>query len=172
MADAASVAGTLSAHPPAAEKPLPAVRVERPPEGRYNYVVVGINPVESFPETAGMMRCKLAYTVYLRIGTRPDWTLLYCPQNPGQGSPAKLDPPYAYLMLRPDLEFGAEDRLFVHGVLNQSGRLEQLAFPGSTPAQDRDLLSRSLAQWQFRPALREAQPTAVEVLLIIPRPEP
>jgi hypothetical protein len=159
-----------SAPPP--ERPLPAVRITRPKEGRYSFLVLGSAPEESFPETGGMMRCKMVYTVYLRIGVRPDWTLLFCPPAQSAAAAGKLEAPYPFVMLRPELAFGAEDRLFVHGSILETGRFSALTFPGSISDQDRDLLLRSLNLWEFRPASRGGQPVGVEILLIIPRPEP
>ena len=61
--------------------------------------------------------------------------------------------------------------MIVHGMVNSSGKFEQLSIVGMTGfAQERLLLS-SLELWQFRPAARDGQATAVEVLLIIPREE-
>jgi len=154
------------------EKPLPAVRITRPKDGRYSFLVLGSSPEESFPETAGMVRCKMVYTVYLRIGVRPDWTLLFCPQSPPAAAAGKIEAPYPFLMLRPELAFGAEDRLFVHGAILETGKFGPLTFPGAISDQDRDLLTRSLNLWEFRPASRGGQPVSVEILLIIPRPEP
>jgi hypothetical protein len=44
-------------------------------------------------------------------------------------------------------------------------------FPWMLPddIETKDLLLRSLKGWEFRPSSRDGEPTAVEVLLIIPR---
>jgi len=62
----------------------------------------------------------------------------------------------------------AGDAIMVHGFVNTAGRFENLAviFPNGL-AEARFLL-HALQQWQFRPAIQNGQPTAVEVLLIIP----
>ena len=56
----------------------------------------------------------------------------------------------------------------LHGLVNTEGRFEKLALvlPGEFPG--KDLLLSSLRQWEFRPAKRDGQSIAVEVLLIIP----
>lgn len=148
---------------------MPVTKITRPKEGKYTYVVMGSSPEESFPETAGMMRCKFTYNVNLRIGLRPDWILLFCP--PG-GAGGRIEAPYPYLMLRPELEEFPQERIFVHGWINESGRLEQLTVPEPVSARNRELLLESLRGWELRPASRNGSPVRAEILVVIPRPEP
>jgi len=85
-----------------------------------------------------------------------------------------LEAPYAFLMLRPQLAFGPEDeRFFVHGMLNEAGKFEQLEMVGEAgaAAKIKEPFLSTLRLWEFRPASREGKPTPVEVLLIIPRPD-
>ena len=117
---------------------------------------------------------KLVYTVYLGIGARPDWILQYClpPSAPVAASGA-LAAPYPYLMFRPKLSYDWEgEHLFVKGMLNEQGKLEKLEPVGEATAADKAALLASLIRWEFRPATRGGKPTAVEVLLIVPRPQP
>jgi hypothetical protein len=57
-------------------------------------------------------------------------------------------------------------------MLNEEGKLERLEPVGDATPADKAALLASLIRWEFRPAARGGQPTAVEVLLIVPRPQP
>ena len=71
-------------------------------------------------------------------------------------------------MFRPNLALPADaDALLVRGRLNTDGRLEQLAILAPTEWAQKDSLFHALAQWRFRPAMKDGQPVAVEVLLVI-----
>ena len=59
----------------------------------------------------------------------------------------------------------------IHGVLNQSGRLENLAIAYPDGYAHASFVLRELAKWQFRPAQQLGKATPVEVLLIIPQDE-
>ncbi len=151
--------------------------IVRPKDGKYNFMVMGSKPGESFPEAAGLLSGTLVYTVYLGIGARADWTLQYClpkgPQAAGTGTPGPLQAPYAYFMARPQVSFESDDEhLFVHGIIDFTGKFQQLAIVGDAVVGNKQGLLASLYLWQFRPAMRDGRPTAVEVLLIIPRPQP
>jgi len=106
---------------------------------------------------------------------RKNWILQYC--LPGEveqrflakGSATPLDAPWPYLMLRPDLEIGSSvDALMLRGMVNAEGHFEQLALVLPSEFPQKQLLLSSLKKWEFRPAKRDQQPIAVEVLLIIP----
>jgi hypothetical protein len=56
----------------------------------------------------------------------------------------------------------------VHGILNESGRLESLAVAFPAQFSEAEFVLHTLQQWQFRPARQLGKPTSVEVLLIIP----
>jgi hypothetical protein len=156
--------------------PMPpgAIRVTRPIDGHYTFMVTGSKPEESFPEAAGLLSGKLVYTVYLGIGARPDWTLQYClPASAPVAAAGPLASPYPYLMFRPKLSYDWDgEHLFVHGMLNEQGKLERLEPVGEATPADKAALLASLVRWEFRPATRGGKPTAVEVLLIVPRPQP
>jgi hypothetical protein len=156
------------------DPPLPpgSTRVAKPKEGQFTFMVMGSKPEESFPEAAGILSGKLVYTVYLGIGLRPDWILQYCLPKSAPQSGGALAAPYPYLMFRPRLSFDwDEGYLFVHGMVGADGKFEQLALVGDYAGGDKAALLDSLLNWEFRPATRGGKPTAVEVLLIIPRPE-
>ena len=61
--------------------------------------------------------------------------------------------------------------MLVRGNISDKGHFDQLALVFPQELEKRDLLLRSLGQWEFRPASRDGVPTGVEVLLIIPREE-
>ena len=154
--------------------PPGAIRVTRPIDGRYTFMVMGSKPEESFPEAAGLLSGKLVYTVYLGIGARPDWTLQYClPASAPVAAAGALAAPYPYLMFRPKLSYDWDgEHLFVHGMLNEQGKLERLEPVGEATPVDKAAMLAALLRWEFRPATRGGKPTAVEVLLIVPRPQP
>jgi len=153
-------------------------RIVRPQDGHFAAVVLGSSATQAYPEAVGALEGRLVYTVYLRVGTKKSWIMQYClPRSVEQavkvkGTATPVDPPFPFLILRPDLEFAQEmDYVIVHGMVNSSGKFEQLSIVGMTGfAQERLLLS-SLELWQFRPAARDGKATTVEVLLIIPREE-
>jgi hypothetical protein len=153
----------------------PAVaRITLPKDGHFGVVVVGSSLAEEYPETVGIWSGRLAYTVYLHVGLAKSWILQYSLPRSAEadaaGSATRPDAPWPYLIVRPHLAAGDSnaDAIMVHGFVNAGGRFEHLAvvFPPQC-AQTKFLLS-SLEQWQFRPAMQQAQMTAVEVLLIIP----
>ena len=148
-----------------------------PKDGHYTFLVMGSKPEESFPEAAGLLSGQLVYTVYLRTGARPDWILQYClpksSEAAGTGAAGPLEAPYAYVMQRPEVSFESDDeRAFVHGIIDFTGKFQQLAVVGDAVIANRQILLAALNLWQFRPATRGGRPTPVEVLLIIPRPQP
>lgn len=139
-------------------------------DGTFGVVVVGSSIEEAYPETAGMWSGRLAYTVYLHVGLAKSWILQYSLPRSAEMTATRPDAPWPYDMMRPRLEpadFNA-DAIMVRGIVNTSGRFEQLGvvFPLEF-AQAKFLLS-ALQQWQFRPAMQNGQIAAVEVLLIIP----
>mgnify|MGYP000415725025 CR=1 FL=1 len=163
------------------DPPMPGIRVaqvSRAKDGRYGFFVMGSTPAEAFPELTGILSGRIVYTVYLRIGVSRDWILQYClPLSARGGSgggsaAARLEAPYAYLMFRPEVKIESADEYFlVRGVVNEKGEFEKLEQVGDAVVAERDYILRVLQRWQFRPATRDGQPVAVEVLLIIPRQE-
>lgn len=151
-------------------------KVVLPPDGHFS-VLVESSGSEAFAEAEGVLSGKLVYTVYVRAGARKEWILEYClpsaaeEKPPLMGKRLRLEAPFPFLMLRPDLTFGPDiDYLIVHGIVTVLGKLDQLSYviAPEEPA-EKDLLLHSLRQWQLRPGTLDGQPVAVEVLLIIPR---
>ncbi|HWE86684.1 MAG TPA: hypothetical protein VG267_17200 [Terracidiphilus sp.] len=148
--------------------------IQLPPNGRFGVVVVGASQTEQYPEAGNIWTDRVAYTVYLHVGLPKTWILQYGrlpeAQANGSGSVARLEAPWPYDVFRPNLlaaDINA-DALMVHGVLNASGKLEQLvvAFPEGFPRSS--FVVNALSRWQFRPASQDGKPTPVEILLIIP----
>ena len=149
-------------------------RITLPKEGKFGVVVSGAAGSTPYPESVGALSGNVVYTVYLKVGWRKNWILQYClPQtteSARKGTTAPLDAPWPLLMLRSDrLRDFEPDYIMVHGTLTSAGQFDQLAMLFPAELEQRDLLLKSLKQWAFRPAIRDGEPVAVEVLLIIPR---
>jgi hypothetical protein len=145
--------------------------VVAPKDGKFGVVVVGSSMAEEYPEAVGLWGGRMAYTVYLHVGSSKSWILQYSlPAAADKGSAARIEAPWPYVMERPELAPGDldGDAILVHGFVNATGRFEKLAivFPVGF-AQSKFVLS-ALEQWQFRAALQNGLMTTVEVLLIIP----
>jgi hypothetical protein len=177
-----TVAGNAgAAHPGAGSTPgsdqgetPSATVITVPKDGHFGSVIVGDSLQDRYPEIADIWAGRLTYTAYLHVGLTKNWILQYSlPRTVDathSGSVARLDAPWPYSIVRPNLEPGSvdADALMVHGYVNQSGRFETLTvlFPeGFSRAQ---FVLAALQQWQFRPAAQDGQPARVEVLLIIP----
>lgn len=155
----------------------PSTRIELPKDGRFGSVISGASLRDQFPEIGEVWSGRMAYTVYLHLGTARNWILQYSlPRNAdaatsGQG--ARVDAPWPFSIVRPNIAPGAinADALMVHGYVNPDGRFEQLAvaFPPQYP--QAQYVLAALQQWQFRPATQSGQSARVEVVLIIPEIE-
>jgi hypothetical protein len=149
-------------------------RLTLPKDGKFGVVVSGAAGSTPYPESVGALSGKVVYTVYLKVGWRKNWILQYClPQtaeSARKGTASPLDAPWPLLMLRSDrLRDFDPDYVIVHGMLKSDGQFEKLAMLFPAELEQRDLLLKSLKLWAFRPASRDGEPVAVEVLLIIPR---
>jgi hypothetical protein len=150
-------------------------QISLPKAGKFSVVVMGSAAAGPYTESIGALSGKMVYTVYLSVGFRKKWILEYClPKTAEQktairGRVVPLEAPWPFFMLRPNhLDGDTVDYLIVHGILNADGTFEQLAMIFPQEFEKKDLLMNSLKQWAFRPASRDGEPTAVEVLLIIP----
>jgi hypothetical protein len=149
-------------------------RIALPKDGKFGVVVSGAAGSTPYPESVGALSGKVVYTVYLKVGLRKNWILQYClPQAAGsarKGTATSLDAPWPFLMLRLDrLSNFDPDYIMIHGMLTSAGQFDRLAMLFPAELEQRDLLLNSLKLWAFRPASRDGEPIAVEVLLIIPR---
>ena len=145
-----------------------------PRDGKFSVVAVGNAVADDYPETPDLWANRMAYTAFLHVGLKKNWILQYSmtrsAEAAGAGRVARLEAPWPYEITRPNLlsrDLNA-DALMVHGVLNQAGRLESLAVAFPANFRYTSFVLHALRQWQFRPARQNGQPTAVEVLLIIP----
>jgi hypothetical protein len=149
------------------------VHIALPKNGSFGVVVVGSSLAEDYPETVDLWKGRLAYTVYLHVGITKNWIMQYSiPRSQavtsidGAGRP---DAPWPYDITRPSIDPDVNaDAIMVHGFVNTAGRFEQLAVVFPTALAEAKFLLHALQQWQFRPSMQSGQPTAVEVLLIIP----
>lgn len=152
----------------------PAVaHITLPKDGRFDVVVVGSSPTEDYPETLDLWSGRLAYTVYLHVGTAKNWILQYSLPRAKEAMPsgniARTDAPWPYEIMRPSIDADSNtDAIMVHGFVNTAGRFERLAVIFPTELAETQFLLHTLQQWQFRPAMQNGLATLVEVLLIIP----
>ena len=154
-----------------------ATKIALPPDGRFGAVVVGTSLEDRFPEMGDVWHGRMAYTVYLHVGTTKSWILQYAiPRNADAvmaASPGQLDAPWPFNIVRPNLAPGSidADALMVHGFINTAGRFEnlQIVFPPAFPQSD--FVLQSMAQWQFRAAAQGGRPIRTEVLVVIPDEE-
>lgn len=143
-------------------------------DGKFGVIVVGTSLAEEYPQTTQIWSDRVAYTAYLHVGLTKNWILQYAQlrstEAAGNGSVARLEAPWPYDILRPNLvssDLNA-DALMVHGILNEAGQLESLAVAFPQQFAQAAFVLQALEKWQFRPARQQGKPTAVEVLLIIP----
>ncbi|MGH9599981.1 MAG: hypothetical protein ACRD27_08950 [Terracidiphilus sp.] len=160
--------GTGASNQPTAD------RITLPVDGEFSSVIVGDALEDEFPEAANAWGGRIAYTVYLHVGLSKSWILQYslpaAAAAAAAGEVARLEAPWPYNIVRPNLAPGSidADALLVHGFVNQSGRFESLAIDFPPDFTQSQFVLNSLKQWQFRPATENGQTAKVEVLLIIP----
>lgn len=151
------------------------VRIVRPANGNHSAVIFGASASEPYPESAGVLSGKVVYTVYLQVGLRKNWILQYClpksfsSDGTARGSVSALAAPWPTLIVRPKGNSAPDaDYILVHGMITTAGRFVQLATIIPEQFENRRQLLEALQEWEFRPAARDGQPSAVEILLIIP----
>ena len=167
---AAGAGGEIGPPPPG------AMRIVRPKDGKFTVVVLGSANLQAYPEAAGILSGKLVYTVYVRTGGRKEWILEFClPRGAEQGvktrgSAVPIEAPYPFVIYRPHLTpLNDPDYLIVHGYITAAGRFDHLSALGDIDSASKELLIGALEHWEFRPASRDGEPSAVEIALIIPR---
>jgi len=149
-------------------------QIALPKDGSFGAVVVGETLQEQFPEIAGVWSGRTAYTAYLHVGLAKSWILQYSlplsADPSGGGTVARLEAPWPYNIVRPNLAPGSidADALMIHGFVNQAGRFETLSVVFPQPFAASQFVLAALQQWQFRPAMQNGQSAKVEILLIIP----
>jgi hypothetical protein len=149
-------------------------RISLPKDGHFTAVVVGNSLESEFPELAEVWSGRLVYTVYLHVGLAKNWILQYSlpreADTAASGERSRLDAPWPYSIVRPNLDPSAvdADALMVRGFVNQSGRFESLTIVFPQDCAQAQFVLNTLQQWQFRPAKQDGRIARVEVLLIIP----
>ena len=156
----------------------PYTKIVRPRTGQYEIAVVQSSA--PIPGSTGLLKGQPVYSVYIPVGTSKEWILQYCLPNSEAkaeassqvvelGAMTPVSAPYAFTLARPKIEFRPGARYgFIHGYVNASGRLEQVAEVGEPVLQEVATVLKALGEWEFRPALKDGVATAVEVLLCIP----
>jgi hypothetical protein len=145
-----------------------------PKDGKFSVVLSSSTAAAPYPESVAALKGKGVYTVYLRVGQRKNWILQYClplsamPATSRPGAVTPLEAPFPYYVVRPD-QAGQSDYALVHGMITIEGRFDQLNVLYPAAPDGKTLLLQALNKWTFRPAKRDGEPEAVEVLLIIPR---
>jgi hypothetical protein len=144
----------------------------QPPDGKFAVVIQGSPDSLQYPESAGLLGGRIVYTVYLRVGLRKNWILQYTLPRDARAvttNRTPIEPPWPLLILRPDELTARPIYIIVHGKITVAGEFDQLSVVSPREFEKQDVLLNSLKQWKFRPALRDGEPAAIDVLLIIPR---
>jgi hypothetical protein len=152
-----------------------ATHITLPKDGQFGAVVVGESLNEQYPELSSVWGGRLAYTVFLHVGLARSWILQYSlprtDEAESEGTIARLEAPWPYSIVRPNLAFGPVDgnTIMVHGFVNKSGRFDGLDIVFPPQFAQAQFVIKSLENWQFRPASQNGEAARVEVLLIIPQ---
>ena len=150
-----------------------STQVTLPKDGKFGAVVVGDSLQDQYPETSGVWGGRMAYTVYLHVGLSRNWIMQYALPHTGDantGTLIRLDAPWPYSIVRPNLDPNAvdADAIMIHGYIDPSGRFEKLTMILPPAFPQAQFVLAALSKWQFRPAQQNGQSTRVEVLIIIP----
>lgn len=175
-----SADGRTAAARDRAESPPAAVRIDHPPSGVFDVVVVQPAPIEGFPESSGALSGRPVYSVFLRVGAPKEWILQYCVPGEDQslvvsgglvrlGNPSPVSAPYPRVTYLPVLRRRPGSYMMVHGFLDAAGRFQQLQALRAADRHEAESVIPVLEQWEFRPATRGGRPIGVEILLAIPR---
>ena len=163
-----------------ATTPLEASRtggreVVHPPNGRFDIVVIQSSPDESLPP--GMLSGKPVYTVYLHVGDSKQWVMHFSAtkSSPVQRGgvvqlpdPRPLTAPYPRMTVLPEEPVnGPGPYVLVHGVVDESGSLQNLEIVGAIQSSKSSLL-QALSRWRFQPARRAESSERIEMVLAIP----
>ncbi len=153
---------------------LTSTQITLPKDGRFGAVVVGDSLQDQYPEAGGVWGSRMAYTVYLHVGLAHNWIMQYALPRAADAADAgtviRLDAPWPYSIVRPNLDPGSvdADAIMIHGFIDQAGRFEKLTLIVPPAFPQAQFVLAALAKWQFRPALQDGQSKRVEVLIIIP----
>ncbi len=165
---------------PGADPAGSALRVEHPPGGVFDVIVVQPGPIEGFPESSGALSGRPVYSVFLKVGAPREWILQYCVPGEDQSvvvsggvvrlaNPSPVTAPYPRLTYLPPLRPRPGAYLMVHGFLDAGGRFQRLQVLRAADREEGATVLPVLDRWEFRPAMRDGRPVEVEILLAIPR---
>jgi hypothetical protein len=151
-----------------------STRITLARDGHFGAVVIGTSLEDQYPELGDVWRGRMAYTVYLHVGLAKSWILQYSlPRSTDAaqgGGMQRLDAPWPYSIVRPNIAPGAIDAevLMIHGFISQEGHFDALTILFPQDFSQSAFLLKALNQWEFRPAAQNGQNARIEVLLIIP----
>lgn len=156
---------------------LSGSRIDHPSNGRFDVVVLQTTLEDILPETAGLMKDKPVYSVYLQVGDTKEWILHYCAAGgevTQRGAviqlpdPRPLSAPYPSITFRPAAPVsGGGSYVLISGIVDETGVFRNLRVINQTQTDLPSLLS-ALERWRFRPASRGASRAPVEIVLAIP----
>ena len=159
--------GTVAGMPAA----LPGMTlIARPKDGKFQVVVLGSGTSAPHLEAAAALSGKIVYTVYVPVGLRKSWILQYClPKGSDAGPAGLLQAPWPFYLVLPD-QFARQgpDYVIVHGLITAEGRFDGISVVFPDDFNESETILGALRLWHFRSASRGGEPSAVEVLLIIP----
>jgi len=140
-------------------------------DGHFGAVIVGTSLQDRFPEIQGVWGQRVIYTVYLHVGLRHSWILQYSlspAMEASGGNIGRLEAPWPYTIVRPELAWEDTGAVIVSGLVDQSGRFENLKIIVPDSFSLSEFVLQCLRQWQFRPAAQSGYVIPVEIMLIIP----
>ncbi len=159
--------------------PIPSL-----PRVRRNSLIVFTGPIGGGGLPAyGALRGSKIYTVFLPMPGK-SWTLQYCVRENASSEPTPersrsivrlsrgVVPPEAEerfdFKRLPVTEEKADKLIVLHGVIREDGSVDELkVYQGVQREMDEAALA-AFGRWKFKPALREAKPVVVEILVGIP----
>jgi hypothetical protein len=168
----------VSVIPPGPNVGRSSGRVDHPPDGQFDMIMMQTSLAELFPESNSVMGGRPIYTVYLQVGDSKEWILHYSAMDARTvqtgsvvklGDPRPLAAPYPQVTFLPESVPSAATGtfVFVHGLIDETGQLQNLRVIGQKIAEPKTFLA-TLMQWHFRPAHRGPDVATVEILLVIP----
>jgi hypothetical protein len=162
----------------------PPIRSVKAPDDSYDIVIVQGAPSASTLRARNLLKGDPIYTVYVDVGASSEWTMRFClPPEEGEsgdttrrsrtvvkleaGTPLKAPFPLLTEAAAVTME-PRSSPITISGKVNAGGQFEELKVVSATAPEIEQMLITSLERWSFRPATRDGQPVAVDVVLTIP----